>query len=87
MSKLIAFRFDPAMDLVIEEIADDLASKEIRRITKREVMERAVATLRSLIVSGSISVLQQPEIQSAYQQSLAQIRGLTIGTAKEEDKQ
>ncbi len=77
MTKMMVFRFDPAMDTIIEEIADDLGSREARHISKKEVVERAVATLHSLLVSGNFSMLQTSDIQPTYHQSLAQVRGLS----------
>lgn len=78
MAKLMAFRFEPGMGLILEEIADDLKTREVRRVTKTEVIERAVAAYRSLLVFGNIAVLDEPEIKEAYRASLARVQGLSI---------
>lgn len=88
MAKLMAFRFEPTMDLIIQEIALDFTKREVRHVSKTEVMERAVATLYSLLISGNINILSSnPQIESAYTGCLAEIRGLTIKEDEKEAKQ
>jgi len=79
----MTFRFELGMGLVLQEIVTDLTNREVRSITKTEVLERAVAVLHSLLTSGNVGILSSNrDIETAYRGALARIHGLNI---KQED--
>lgn len=79
----MTFRFEPGMGLLLQEIVTDLTNREVRPITKTEVLERAVAILHSLLASGNVGILSSnPDIETAYRGALARVYGLNI---KQED--
>jgi hypothetical protein len=75
---MMTFRFEPGTGLLIEELAGTLTNAEARRITKTEVVERALAVYHSLLVSGNITILEKPEVRGSYRRALAQTQGIKL---------
>lgn len=82
MAKVMNFRFDPAVGMLIEEVAEQLTSLETRPITKTEVMKNALALYHSVLTSGNIANIFRDyrDVEACYRQNLARAHGLkTLG--------
>jgi hypothetical protein len=75
MSKVISLRFEPGMDILLQDCKGKLSLHEVRPVTKAEVVENAVAFYEAALTSGRFPKILTM-LESDYKKNLALARGI-----------